>query len=188
MALDPNNEDDQRWSNRTGLRFIIDGHVVTDSTAEALVLKQLHIDGWIDLELTDVTRTEWLTAQPEKLQELEDLGLNYIEYYGPQVLGHSRLGSSVLGSPEDEERLKRVFSILFPGTDFETARKQHIRDAMNVATAIRYAVNGFVTCERRLLNKREIIRATFNDFAILSPGRAAEIAKRMVARYGGRHG
>jgi hypothetical protein len=89
----------------------------------------------------------------------------------------------VRGSPEDEERLRHVFGILFPGPIFEKARRQHMRDAMNVATAIRYAVSGFVTRERRLLNKRDAIRAAFNDFPILTPEQAVNVASRGVTRW-----
>lgn len=174
---------EQIAQNRLELVFAIDNHIVTDDMPAGKELKRLHEDGWIELVLTDVTRTEWLSAKPERQQILLELGIQYAEYYGPLVLGHSRLGSAVLGSPQDRERLAIVFRILFPGAIFESARKQHVRDAMNVATAIRYGVIGFVTRERALLDKQDAIKAAFNDFAILSPEQALAFANRMIERW-----
>jgi hypothetical protein len=172
---------DQRWENRSGLVFAIDNHIVDGDTSAELDLKRFHTDGWIELVLTDVTRTEWLTAKPERKPILEDLAISYAEYWGPAVVERSRLGSAVVGSPEDQERLERVFGILFPGTVMETSRQQHTYDAMNVATAIRYGVNGFVTNEKRLQNKRHAIEAAFDGFSIFSPQRAVAISNRIVA-------
>jgi hypothetical protein len=81
--MSPYTTDNMHSSNRTGLKFIIDSHIVTDETPIEMRLKQLHREGWIDLELTDVTRTEWQAAAPEKRQQLEDLGIAFSEYNGP---------------------------------------------------------------------------------------------------------
>jgi hypothetical protein len=172
---------DQLWENRTGLVFAIDNHIVDGDTPAELDLKRLHMDGWIGLVLTDVTGTEWLTAKPEDKATLEELAIGYVEYWGPLTLGRSRLDRSKVGSSEDQERLERVFSILFPGTTMEASREQHTYDAMNVATAIRYGVNGFVTNEKRLQNKRHAIEAAFDGFSIFSPQRAVAASNRMVA-------
>jgi predicted nucleic acid-binding protein len=180
--------DDMSSSNRTGLKFIIDSHIVTDYTPTEMRLKQLHREGWIDLELTDVTRTEWQAATPEKRQRLEELGAAFSEYHGPAVLEHSIPGRSVRGSPEDQQRLERVFEILFPQYGYWEAaaddhRKQDFRDAMNIATAIRYAVDGFVTRDRDLLRKGDLIKAAFNDFRVLSPPQAISITERAIRRW-----
>jgi len=172
---------DQRWENRTGLVFAIDNHIVDGDTSAELALKRLHTDGWIELALTDVTRTEWVGAKPERTAILEQLAIGYVEYWGPLTLDRSQLERSKLGTPDDQERLDRVFGILFPGTTMEASRVQHTYDAMNVATAIRYGVNGFVTNERRLQNKRDAIEAAFNGFSIFSPQRALTTSNRMVA-------
>jgi len=97
------------------------------------------------------------------------------------VLGHSWLGSSVLGDAEDEHRLKQVFSILFPGVQWEKARDNHIHDAMHVATAIRYGGHGFVTREKTLLNKHEAIAAAFQNFRIWLPEQALQEAMSRIA-------
>ena len=72
---------------------------------------------------------------------------------GPAVWDHSRFDHSVFGSEEDRERLAAVFSALFPGADWAATSSKSRRDAMHVATAIRYGYTGFLTRERRLLNK-----------------------------------
>jgi hypothetical protein len=161
---------------------------VDGTTPAEIELRRLHTEGWIELVLTDVTRTEWLAANPDKRQQLEDLALGYAEYHGPLVLGHSRLGSAVLGSPEDRERLERVFAALVPGTDLKSARTQDVRDAMNVATAIRYGTNGFITRDgigkdRGVLHSARAIRAAFDDFSILSPEQALAFVERMMRRW-----
>jgi hypothetical protein len=176
-------DSDQRHENRTGLVFAIDNHIVDGQTAAEIELKRLHTDGWIELILTDVTKTEWLEAKPERQQLLVELAVDYAEYFGPLVLGHSRLGSSVLGSEEDGDRLRRVFGIIFPTRIYEEARQQDLRDAMNVATAIRYAVNGFVTRDQVVLGSRDAIRAAFDNFTIFSPEGAVAFANRMVLRW-----
>jgi hypothetical protein len=66
-------DDDARWENRTGLTFAIDNHIIDGSTQAEAELRRLHGDGWIELVLTDVTRTEWLAANPADRQRLEAL-------------------------------------------------------------------------------------------------------------------
>jgi hypothetical protein len=179
---------DERREDRTGLVFAIDNHIVDGETSAELELKRLNKDGWIELVLTDVTRTEWLAAKPERRQELEELAIGYVEYWGPMVVGQPRLGGTVLGSSEDQERLEAVFSALFPDADFRTGRTQHVRDAMNVATAIRYGLNGFITRDgigekRGVLDRADAIKAAFNDFSIYSPEQAVAVAERMIQRW-----
>jgi hypothetical protein len=183
--MSADSSDEPRWENRTGLVFAIDNNIVNGETPAELDLKRLHTDGWIQLVLTDVTRTEWLADNPQHRQRLEELAIGYGEYWGPLTLGHSRPGSAVLGSSEDQERLEAVFAALFPRADFRTARKQHVRDAMNVATAIRYGVNGFITRDgsgkkRGVLDGADAIKAAFNDFSILSPERALAFVERTI--------
>jgi Transposase domain (DUF772) len=183
-CMEPINELDTQ-ENRTGLVLIIDNHIVNGRTEAEQQLKVLHESGWIDLILTDVTRTEWLDAEPSRRAALLELSVSYAEYYGPMVLGDSRVEASVLGSKEDRERLRRVFQLPFPGARIDVARKQNRRDAMNIATAIRYGANGFVTRDEKLLqaDKVQAIRNAFNDFLVMSPDRAYIIAERQVSRW-----
>jgi hypothetical protein len=191
MSTDDTNQD-SHGQNRTGLIFAIDNHIVNGATPAEVELRRLHTKGWIELVVTDVTRTEWLTANPERRQELEELAITYVEYWGPVTLGQSRLGASVLGGPGDQERLERVFSVLFPGHELKVGRTQDIRDAMNVATAIRYGTDGFITRDgigkdRGVLDGAEMIRAAFDGFSILSPEQAVAFAERMIRRWQARH-
>jgi hypothetical protein len=70
-----------------------------------------------------------------------------------------------------------VFSVLFAGADRSATTSNNQRDAMHVATAIRYGYNGFLTRERRLLNEANPARAGFNGFRILDP----EVRRRSPA-------
>lgn len=174
--------------NRTGLVLIIDNHIVDGMTDGERQLKAFHGDGWIDLILTDVTKTEWLDTEPSRRATLVELSVNYAEYYGPMVLGDSRIEASVIGSSQDDDRLRKVFDLLFPGTTMEVTRKQNRRDAMNIATAIRYGAHGFVTRDKKLLQVAKVraIGDAFNSFLVMSPDRACVIVRRQVSRWNAR--
>jgi hypothetical protein len=96
------------------------------------------------------------------------------------VIGHSRLGSTAIGSEEDAARFKRVFSILFPAVEQANAKTNHVKDVMHVSTAIRYGAYGFVTREKRLLSKRAAVQAAFNDFRMWTPEQALQEVKSRV--------
>lgn len=186
--MSADSSDDARWENRTGLTFAIDSHIVDGRTPAEVELRRLHTDGWIELVLTDVTRTEWLAADPERRQQLENLAINHVEHWGPMTIGHSRLKASVIGSPEDQERLERVLALLFPAADRRTGRRPHVRDAMNVSLAIREGLNGFITRDgagkkRRVLDGADAIKTAFDDFSILSPEQALAFVERMMQRW-----
>jgi hypothetical protein len=172
-----------RFLSRTGLRFVLDTHLLDDESLEMVKLRELHEDGWIDLTRTDVMDTELQEAAPEKAGHLLMLSGEYVEHFGPMVLDHSRWDRSVWGSEDDAARLETVFAILFPGADRRAARRQHTRDAMNVATAIRYGATGFITNEKRLLNKSEVVKERFNGFLLYSPSQALVVSERFVARH-----
>jgi hypothetical protein len=173
----------ERFLSRTELRFVLDTHLLDDSSPEMVTLRELHEGGWIDLTRTDVMDTELQGAEPDKLGRLLALSGQYVEHLGPAVLDHSRFGHAVFGSEGDGQRLDAVFAILFPGADRKKCRPQHLRDAMNVATALRYAATGFVTREKRLLNKGSAIKEQFNGFVLCSPTKCLEISERFVAKH-----
>ena len=172
-----------RFLSRTELRFVLDTHLVDDPSAEMARLRTLHEHGWIDLTRTDVMDTELQRAAPEKAGNLLTLSGQYVEHLGPMVLDRSRWDHSVWGSDDDAERLDAVFAILFPGADRRAVRPQHLRDAMNIATAIRYGAAGFITNEKRLLNKGDAFREEFNNFLLLSPTKCLEVSERFVAKF-----
>jgi hypothetical protein len=81
--------------------------------------------------------TELADAPAEQLPRLTEAGAAYPEALGPMV--------SVRGSQEDSDRLGEIFAILFPGANRATCRDNRIRDAIRVATSIRYGGYGFIT-------------------------------------------
>ena len=170
------------YKSRTALEFAIDTNTVDDVSPEMACLRKRNTEGWINLTRTDTLDTELARAQDDKRDMLLEQSRSYVEHFGPLVLDHSRLDSCVLGTDEDEARCERVFGILFPGANRQTARRNHVRDAMHIATAIRYARSGFVTNDRDLLKRDEAMRAAFDNFRILSPADALALTQRQVAK------
>ncbi|TXK34260.1 type II toxin-antitoxin system VapC family toxin [Nonomuraea sp. C10] len=169
------------YLNRTAFTLFIDTNIIGSDDQSVLALRRLREEGWINLQRTDTMDTEFLTAPPELWVNLTEESSRYPETFGPLILDHSRLGSSILGDDEDEARLHSVFAILYPGAEWGEARKNHVRDAMHVATSIRYGGDGFVTYDKRMLNKYNEIAAQFGGFRILSPAQAVEEALGRVA-------
>lgn len=122
-------------------------------------LEKLHEVGKIQIEKTSVLDTE--------LQEGKGypLGLNksdrYIESYEVAVLDHSRLGHSVVGGNNDEKMFSRILEILWGKKHRTRYSKSEIRDAMHLFTAIRYGGSYFITLERDLLIKAELLQKEF---------------------------
>lgn len=166
--------------NITGLTLYMDTHILDAQEDASNWLKRMWQEGWIVLQRTDVMDTEIAAAPDSKVQSLTEASAEYPEVLGPTVLGHSRLGFAVVSSEADADRLDDVFAILFPNVNRATSRKNHIRDAMHVATAIRYGGFGFITRERRLLNKAERIAEQFQGFRLWTPEQAlAEASSRI---------
>lgn len=53
---------------------------------------------------------------------------------------------------------------------------------MHVATAVRYGANGFITKDRRILNKATRFGEAFHDFLLCDPLKALEVSERFVTR------
>jgi hypothetical protein len=139
--------------NITALTLYVDTNIVDAMDDAALSLRRLRDEGWISLQRTDTMDTELAAAPEEKRAQLTEASASYPEAFGPMVWGQSRWDSSVFGSSEDQARLDTVFAILFPGADRMSTRGNNVRDAMHISTAIRYGAFGFVTRDRKLLNK-----------------------------------
>lgn len=180
-----------RQLERLGIRFYFDTNFVTDHYEAAEKLRRLHEDGWINLWRTDTVDTELRDARDEqKRVGLLEVSAHYVESFGPLILDHSRIGHAVIASDDDAERLDRVYRILFPGSardDHSTGRaRRKLRDAMHVATAIRYVASGCITRDDKdLLPKTEAIATEF-DFRIMTPEDALAFATRVRARYDAR--
>ena len=169
---------------RTDLHLVVDSNFITPTQLPEMIrLDELSRDRVIYLSKTDTLDIEVAdTPEDDKRAALLEQSSGYIEPHGPWVLDHSRLDHCVVAATEDVARIDKVYAILFPAVDRLTASNNHLRDAMHVATAIRYGARGFVTTETRMLNKDVAIRETFTDFRILSPGQAVVLAERLLAK------
>jgi hypothetical protein len=156
-----------------------------EGQAEAVELDRLDARGWIDLIKMDVVDTELARIQdPRLLQERLARSRTFVEYFGPAVLGNSRVGHAVVGSQADEELLDQVFRILWPQARLDTANHHQVGDAMHVAWSIRNRTNGFVTSDRRVLGRREAIEQLAHDgFRVYAPVEALIRARREVNKY-----
>jgi hypothetical protein len=159
-----------------GLRWMVDTNFFPFERSSACHdLMQMHRAGLILLARTDVADTELLKAPEDERPKLQAQSSELSEYLGPLVLDHSRLGSSVLGSEEDQMLLETVFSTLFPGRAWASGNSHDQRDAMHVAWAKREAFDGFITDEKQLLRRNDAMRKKYNGFSILSPEDALTI-------------
>ncbi len=107
----------------------------------------------------DTERTEGVSDATATDRILETAGI--IEVHGPAVVGHSRWGHAVFTNDEDSDRIARLFAVLFPDSDryaMDRTSMHKLRDAMHIATAIRYGYDVFVTTETRLLKMADTIR------------------------------
>ena len=167
--------------NETGRRFVIDTHLLDSPGVDVEALRAFHEAGKLELAVTDVLGTEISAAGPTKRVELEKLAENYVEILGPLLVGHSRLASSVTGSTQDEERLNEVFAFLFPNVAMNVARKQHVRDALHISTAIRYGFDAFITNDRMLLRAQGQVVAQFG-VDVMTPSRARAFIERLLEK------
>ncbi len=159
--------------NLAALVLYIDTNVLDAVDGEVVALKRLWREGWISLARSDVMDTELgEDSDSARWAALTEASAAYPESLGVFVLDHSRLDHSVLGGPNDDESMDRLWSILKPGVDRQVARKNHIRDVMHVHTAIRYGAHGFVTRDTQMRNKSKQVAAQFSGFRILSPSEA----------------
>jgi hypothetical protein len=125
---------------------------------EASELDRLDREGWIDLIKMDVLDTELArNRDPEQLAQRLARSSTFVEYFGPMVLGYSRLDHSVLASQEDVALLEQVLSVLWPHARMDTANRHQVGDAMHVAWSIRNRTNGLITSDQRILDRRTAI-------------------------------
>lgn len=181
----------------THLDWYLDVMVIDDPRAHNL--RRLADLGWIRLELTDTALTETSTAQdPETRQRLSELVSQHVTAMGHNVEGHSVGWASVGASPSDHERLRNVYDILWPTNDYAADAAQltgmgrsRFRDAMHVATAIRYHGTGLVTEDTALRRHADKIAERYNSFALVTICEAAQRSidavttlRRKASRFG----
>lgn len=135
-------------------------------------LLQLRREARIEIVKTDTVDTERIdgvTDATATARILETAGI--IELHGPAVLNNSRFDHSVYASDEDNSRIDLILASLFPGSDRHGTDRNaihNLRDAMHIATAVRYGFDVFVTTENRLLKKGDAMRRDWG-IEVMSP-------------------
>lgn len=140
-------------------------------------LEKLYEEGLILIEKTDTLDTE--LARGTGYPQGQKKSMNYIESYGPVVLGYSRIGSSILGSDEDDKRFSKILEILWGKKIRSMYTSSEIGDAMHIATAARYGGTYFITNENRLLIKSQEIKNELN-IEICRPEDCIERIKKRI--------
>lgn len=119
-------------------------------------------------EKTDTLDTELLENPHHNAGRLKKSD-QYIESFGVAVLGHSRLGHTVVGSEADDKNFAEILEILFGKKQRSGYTKQEIRDAMHMMTTVRYGGNYLITYDKKLLSKSEQLFNRFNATIICTP-------------------
>ena len=172
--------------NLTGLSWIVDVHVLDHP--DAADLRRMGVLGWVHLQTADTTMTEVGAAKdPATVERVRGALEQFPVLMGPMVLGHSVLGYSVLGSQGDSDRIRLAYSTLWPNNSYAddgsmtTAMgRTRFRDALHVATGVRYALQGFVTNDGPVLNRAHDVAVTFDGFALLSVEQATIRARTEI--------
>lgn len=142
----------------TVARFVLDTSDVIEwyhSPQKYLELHVLHDQFRVFLAKTDVVDTELDREKNVMVGDHFFASIKFLELHGPVLLDHSRLDHSVVASEEDVQRLGRVKEIIGVRVISERAAKHDLRDAMQVATSIRYGYDGLITRDERLLNSHD---------------------------------
>lgn len=151
--------------SRTGISWQVDTHVI--DSAAAHLLRQLRDTQWIDLSISSTTVVEVDSrSDDEHRRKLLDDALSLPVTRGAFVLDHSHQDFDFVSTDSDNERLRRIFHILWPQRDFDADARGDsrkgltcFRDAKQISEAIRYAFDVFVTCDHKLLAANERLTA-----------------------------
>lgn len=131
------------------------------------------------LAKTDVVDVE-LVPERNVMEEGHFLAsVKFLELHGPVVLDHSHLNHSVVVSDEDVQRLDRVKEIIGVRVISERAAKHDLRDAMHIATSIRYGYDGFITRDERLLKCHDQFSREFG-FRVMNHEDAVDWLKQLI--------
>lgn len=156
---------------------------VADEEGSLEKLIELRREAHVELSKTDTVGVERGMLHPNELawqRRLESPGL--VEVHGPFIPGHSIQESSVVASPDDITRFERVLQIVHPRASASASpRKNDVRDAMHIATAIRYGYQGFVTTDDNVLKATSAISIEYGGFRLLLPSQAVAWVTREVA-------
>lgn len=169
------------------MHFTLDTCAVDDESPAMQRLRTFHEQGWIRLSRTDTMDTELETAKPETKRELLlARSRPYAEILGPDVHGVSRPNRFVNSSAEDLPRIEDVLRVLWAegaGIAGSGTGAHKRRDAIHIATSIRYGATGFITRERDLLRKRLALGHAYDGFAVLDPEEALAFTEKRYRRY-----
>jgi hypothetical protein len=171
-------------SPHTVARFVLDTTDVIgrwSSPSDYSELERLRNEYRVVLAKTDVADTE---LDPDKNFIFGGnfmASIDLLELHGPVVSGHSRIGHSVFGSAKDEIRLERIKSFVKVRETSVRSKKHDIRDAMHIATAIRYGFSGLITGDIRLLNLDQRFSQDFG-FRIFNVVDAVSFAHRLIEK------
>lgn len=127
-------------------------------------LEKLFQEEKIIIEKTDTLDTELQEGYKKGLEKSD----NYIESFGDAVWGHSRWDYSQWADDVDERRLTRILEIFWGLKNIPYYSKSEIRDALHIATAAKYGGTYFITKEKALLMRHNVIRFEFS-IRILNP-------------------
>lgn len=175
--------------NLTGLRWSIDTNIIILNECENLY--RLYELGWISLETPDTVEFELSKIDDPQIRAKRfEQRANFAMPLGPAVLDQSRLGLSVMGSKEDESRLKNIHGLIWGSSTcdldfsacFTSTKSQHrLRDSMIVSTSIRYGISALITRDDKLLASSPRLKENY-EFAVISPEYALSIAEAEVQR------
>ncbi len=166
----------------TVARFVLDTSDVIQwdkFPSEYQELETLYEQRRVFLAKTDLVDTELDTEKNVMVGNLFLASIKYLELIGPVVLEHSCLDHSFLASEEDVKRLDRAKEIIGIRQISERYAKHDLRDAMHIATAIRYGYNGFITRDKRLEKHNDQFLSEFG-FRIMNVESAVAYVRNLV--------
>jgi hypothetical protein len=170
---------DEFKTPHTVARLVLDTQAVIEWWDEKWKYQELELlyeQCRVSLAKTDVVDTE---LDPERSEMVEGCflkSIRFLELHGPFVHYHSRLDHAVVASPEDEKRLNRVKDIVGVRITTEVETK-HFRDAMHIATSIRYGYDGLITEDKRLLKRNDRFLSEFGFRVMNVEGAVAHVNK-----------
>jgi len=157
---------------------------IADEQASLDQLLRLRREAIVELVMTGTAWVERGGLNPDEqawARRLETAGM--IMLHDPYVEGHSAPETSVQPSPDDEARFSTVLRIVHPrALRRDTPGDNDLRDAMHIATAIRYGSEGLVTTDSDVLRAKAGIATCFAGFQLMLPSEAvAWVEQRRAA-------
>ena len=174
--------------NFTSIRWFIDTHVV--DSPKASNLRKLYELGWIYLQVPDTVITELAsTNNPEIREALLDQSSSFMVSMGPNVLGSSLIGYSLIGSKADRERIDAIHQVLWERPFHADASSEgsrtgltRARDTLIVNNAIHYQADALITQDEKILNRYPRLHSISPTFKAITIGSAINQALASIKR------